>query len=348
MNTNLLVRLCALALAFALPAIAAADPIVGRDVLKFSQLPMLNTPIPSPNNPTGVEFFHGHDELSTAYSVRPATGGEIIGYQGRFMADDFADKFSTPVVHVKFWGSYLNRPTFLPDPSVKRFLISFERDVPVGPNNPFSRPGEPLLNQIVTLDDDGKLTPGSGTFTEKLAFPTSVDGPIFEYNAELHLGKEFRQKANEVYWLKIVALVERFENLPNDQQLQWGWHNRDYTLLDPLASSPPAVVPGEHIDGLLPVGGAGIPIWHFQDDAVDGFVNVAFTDNPMSRIMPNVSQDVRGPNNYLPPWDGPSIIGTFSKDLAFQLYTAIPEPASITLILLGLAVGWMRAPRRRM
>ncbi len=347
MNTNLIVRLCVLALGFCLSLTAVADPIDGRDVLKFSQLPMLNTPIPSPNNPTGVEFFHGHDELSTAYSVRPTGGGEIIGYQGRFMADDFADKFSSPVVHVRFWGSYLNRPTFLPDPTVRRFLISFERDLPVGDGRNFSRPGEPLLNQIVTLDDDGKLTPGSGTFTEELAFPISVDGPIYEYNAELHLGKEFRQKANEVYWLKIVALVERFENLPNEQQLQWGWHNRDYTLRDPLASTPPAVSPGERRVGALPVGGVEIPVWHFQDDAVDGFVNVAFTDNPMSRIMPNVTQDVRGPNNYLPPYDGPSLIGTFSKDLAFQLYT-IPEPASAALIVIALAAAYGNRPRRRL
>jgi hypothetical protein len=106
------------------------------------------------------------------------------------------------------------------------------------------------------------------------------------------------------------------------------------------------VVPGEHVDGLIPVAGAGIPIWHFQDDAVDGSVNVLFTDNPMSRIMPIVQQDVRGPNNYRPPYDGPSLIGTFSKDLAFQLYT-VPEPASAMLILLGLAAAWIRVTRRR-
>jgi hypothetical protein len=336
-----------LALAILPPVVAVADPLPGRNIPKFSQLPMLNTPIPNPTNPMGVEFFHGHDELSTAYSVRNDLG-TITGYQGRFMADDFADKFSSPVVHVKWWGSYLNRPTILPDSTVRRFLVSFERDIPADPTNPnsFSRPGAPILNQIVSVDEDGLLTPASGTFTEKLAFPTSVDGPIFEYNAELHLGKEFRQEPNQVYWLKIVALVERIENLPNDAQLQWGWHNRDYTIFDPLASTPPAVVPGEHVDGLIPVAGAGIPIWHFQDDAVDGSVNVLFTDNPMSRIMPIVQQDVRGPNNYRPPYDGPSLIGTFSKDLAFQLYT-VPEPASAMLILLGLAAAWIRVTRRR-
>jgi hypothetical protein len=55
------------------------------------------------------------------------------------MADDFADKFSSPVVHVKWWGSYLNKFT-TPNFPVDKFLISFESDIPAAPNVPFSRP----------------------------------------------------------------------------------------------------------------------------------------------------------------------------------------------------------------
>ena len=63
-----------------------------------------------------------------------------------------------------------------------------------------------------------------------------------------------------MYWLKIVALVDVPPGCPFPDPDQpptfvprWGWHNRDYTIMDPLASTPPAVVPGEHIDGFLPV-----------------------------------------------------------------------------------------------
>jgi hypothetical protein len=348
MQTAYHIRLCALALAIFLPVVVAADPIPGRDILKFSQLPMLNTPIPNPNNPTGVEFFHGHDELSTAYSVRPTGGGEIIGYQGRFMADDFADKFSSPVVHVKWWGSYLHN-LITPNTPVDKFLISFEKDVPAGPDNPFSRPGEPLLNQIVRrVPAGGVLTPGSGTFTEE---PVSGGGPplnerLFEYNAELHLGKEFRQEPDTVYWLKIVALVDApFPVDPNqpipDFLPQWGWHNRDYTVHNPLASTVPAVVPGEHhFDTMF-----GTPVWHFQDDAVTGriAVNVA---GPMGPVMPVIDQSEYRPTRYLPLADGPQQIAEFSKDLAFELYTIVPEPAACALAVVGLAfVG--AACRRR-
>ena len=69
------------------------------------------------------------------------------------MADDFADKFSTPVVHVRWWGSYNQNFTGnTASPGVKQFLISFEDDVAKDdPTNTtgFSHPGKPLLTQTV-------------------------------------------------------------------------------------------------------------------------------------------------------------------------------------------------------
>src|SRR5258708_893312 len=66
-----------------------ADPLPGRDLTKFSQLPMLHTPLPGPNGT--VQFYNGHDELSTAYGFVNAASPVITSYDGRFMADDFAD-----------------------------------------------------------------------------------------------------------------------------------------------------------------------------------------------------------------------------------------------------------------
>jgi hypothetical protein len=319
-----------------------ADPIDGRDILKFSQRPMAGTVL---DLGAAELVVNGHDELSTAYDV-VGDNGQLLGYTGRFMADDFADRLKSPVVHLKWWGSYLNQPT-IADFRVRRFLISFEEDVPAGdPNNPFpfSRPGKPLLNQIVTLDPDGVLTPGSGTFTEKPYHPISIDGPIYEYNAELHLGKEFPQDPNTVYWLKVVALVDRIPNLPPELQTRWGWHNRDYTQNNSRASTiADGVIPGEHNQAppALP-----FDIWHFQDDAVSGHVDVRFDPtNPMSFIMPEVRQVEFNDEHYLPLVDGPTFIGEFSKDLAFELYT-IPEPATCVLLILGLAAMLLRRPSR--
>jgi hypothetical protein len=305
-----------------LPAIA--DPLPG-EILKFQQLPMDGTIIPSSDGT--ITRYYGHDELSSAF-LNSATGG----YQGTFMADDFADKFATPVVHVTWWGSY---PGSTNPVGVKQFAIVFESDVPADATNNFSHPGTVLLAQKVV---SGLVTPGSGTFTETLVSGggAPLNEALYKYNAELKV--PFQQKPDTVYWLKIVALIDDPAN-----ESRWGWHNRDYTVKDSLASAVP--VPGERdeqplIDPTYPAS-----VWHFQDDAVTGQVWLHLGPDGI-----NVDQTQYKPVNYLDETDGPGNIpgtiggniGQFSKDLAFELYT-VPEPATLAL----LALGGLAVMRRR-
>lgn len=321
-----------------------ADPLPG-ETPKFIQQPMVSTNI-------GNQLYHGHDEVSTLYATNdPSTG--IIRYEGTTMADDFADPIDTPVVHVRWWGSYLGN--FMnADSPVDQFLIAFESDVPAD-QNPlgFSHPGEVLSSQVVRR---GALAPGSGTFTERRIFEAPAGGEdIYEYNAELHLGKEFPQKSETVYWLKIAALVD-----PDDSGIppvQWGWHNRDYTIANPFAAAvTPPVAPGERDERIELGGFYPTPVWHFQDDAVSALTQVDI--DPMMPSMPlKVLQDNYQPQRYLADLDGPAVIvnadgtlsdgiGRFSKDLAFELYTrAVPEPSSVLLLGTFLAAGvatWRR------
>jgi hypothetical protein len=295
------------------------------------------------NTAIAGQIYFGHDEFSTAYGVGTAASPPL-NYQGRFMADDFADNFDSPVVHLTWWGSYMNNTTAAPQPQVQKFLIAFESDVPAPPGG-FSQPGQVLQYDVVTL---GALAPGSGTFTESLVRgPDPVLGEaLYKYNAELHLGHEFFQKKDTVYWLKIVALVDVPQPIvapipPN--VTQWGWHNRDYTIQDPLAS--PAVSPGEYVDGTI----INQPIYHFQDDSVQG--DIRFTPG-----APILSQQIVQlnplPQNYVfvnsagvGPIDGPPGIELHSKDLAFRLYTNIPEPGTFALLacsLLGIVLQHRR------
>ncbi len=328
-----------------LVAQAQADPLPGQ-VLKFDQSPMIATTIPAGGQ---IQTYYGHDELSTAYGVSTAAGPPI-SYRGTFMADDFADKFSTPVVHITWWGSYIdnNIPGVPPQPPVQKFLIAWETDVPQGPGVPFSYPGSVIQHEVVTL---GNLSPG--TFTETLERgPDPVLGEaLYRYNAELAL--PFAQKPDTVYWLKIAALVDVPQPLPPVPApiptgvTQWGWHNRDYTINNPQASVAPNVNPGEDIDGVVP--GSNVPVWHFQDDAVTGILDFV----PVSPNGPIINQFNMTPTHYLfannngvGPIDGPQGIELKSKDLAFRLYTdPIPEPASCLLMVIGLA--GITASRRR-
>ncbi len=322
---------------------ANADPLPGRDQLKFSQQPMVNTTIPGPNGTVGI--YHGHDELSTLYSSAPL-GIPFRDYSGVAMADDFADAFSSPVLHVKWWGSYMNN-TLTANNAINKFLIAFESDIPANQNplGNFSTPGQVLSSQIVDL---GALSPGSGTFTEKLVLSVPAPGEdIYEYNAELHLGKEFQQLPETVYWLKIAALVDVN---PGTQPVQWGWHNRDYTIMDPLAAAvTPPVLPGERDERIeLGLPTYPTPVWHFQDDSVSAQTRIG-----VSLAMPNMPTFVQQfgyvPQHYVDGLDGPGPvvatdgtvlqpgIGAFSKDLAFQLFTyGVPEPNSCILIAMGM------------
>lgn len=314
-----------------------ADPLP-NEVAKFDQSPLGATAVAG-------QIYFGHDEFSTAYGVG-TTANPPLNYQGTFMADDFADQVSTPVVHLTWWGSYINdNNAAAPQPHVQKFLIAFENDVPAGPGGA-SHPGTPIQYEVVNL---GALAPASGTFTE-----TQVRGPdpvigeaLYKYNAELKL--PFQETKNTVYWLKIAALVDTPQPIVQPIPAgvtQWGWHDRDYTINDTLASTSPAVSPGEVIDGQI----LGQNIYHFQDDAVQG--DLRFT--PGAPPGQDVVQQNMLPTNYMflnsagvGPIDGPPGIEQHSKDLAFRLFTPsnVPEPAAC--LLMGIGMASVLATRRR-
>ncbi len=355
MNTKtfrpLLYSLCCVAL---ITSQTQADPLPGRDVPKFSQKPMIATQIPNDNGL--LDTYYGHDQLSTAYGFQGTAPG-IPVYQGRFMADDFADNFSSPVVHVKWWGSYFN--DFInPALPVNKFLISFENDIPQSTTNPFSRPGDIKFNQVVTRDINNDLSPG-GEFSEKvIRGPDPILGEsLYEYNAELHLNLPFPQQPDTVYWLKIVAMVDVPVGYtldpynPSSQETRWGWHNRDYTQQNTLASpnvTGPPFPAGEAIIGQVGPATSPTPVWHFQDDAVRGDVRIL--PGTAGYTVPTVFQPFQNmqPTNYLDGIDGPGIspnganIGQYSKDLAFELYTTVPEPTSGILLIFGFAGTLLR------
>lgn len=325
-TTTAWLGMAAAALAAILSSPALADPLPGRDLLKFSQQPMDQTQL------LGTTYF-GHDESSTAYAP---IGAQPAVYTGTFMADDFSDTLSTPVVHVKWWGSYLNGSDQLGH--INKFLIAFESDVPT-PNTlgySYPNPNGPIHSQIVTL---GALAPNSGTFTEKFKSPggAPLGEALYEYNAELAI--PFPQQANTVHWLKIVALVDSVQGAPAPE---WGWHNRDYTQQNTSQFVSNVPVPGEHDQGIA----ALFPIWHFQDDAVSGRLDVnTFINTAGVQQVGSVLQHLPTFNDeyYKDYLDGPGTgvipgfggISQYSKDLAFELYTTqIPEPATASLALL--------------
>jgi hypothetical protein len=334
---------------------SSADPLPG-EVLKFYQAPLNNFgPIYPPGaTPTSLDIpaspkFTGHDELSTA-TYQPASGG----YAGTMMADDFGDNFTTPIVHVMFWGSYLagTQPQ-APGAGVQKFQITFYTDNPaVAGSTSASSPLVPYSTQTVSFAT--ALAPKSGTFTEKPVPGTSgppgnLESGLYQYNAELAVpaaepvatnptgGQPIPGPVGTVDWISIVALVGG----PNSTtpNIQWGWHDRDYGIFDPLAIGPNLTGPGENNLNPGLVNPPQQPVWHFQDDAVS---------NNTYQLNANGIPIVSGPyipQTYIPGIDLPSSSPAYSKDLAFALYTTVPEPASLGVVVLAGLVTLRRRYR---
>ncbi len=348
--SGLLLAAAAAALGFS--SIASADPLPG-EVLKFYQAPLNNAaPIYPPGSaPTSLDIpasprFTGHDELSTADFNTTNPNGP--GYAGTMMADDFGDFLTTPIVHVMFWGSYMNN-TVPPAgvAGVKQFQITFYTENPAGPAGNFSTPLIPYSSQTVTLTT-AKLAPASGTFTETPVAGTTGaagtgDSGLFQYNAELAVpaaepvangatGGPVPGPIGTVDWISIVALVGGPAG--GNPNVQWGWHDRDYGMFDPLAIGANPTGPGEHNLNPGLVDPPQQPVWHFQDDAVS---NPTFALPLAAGALPSSLPTAKTPPNYLPGIDIASST-PYSKDLAFALYTVVPEPASLCLVAVaGLA-----------
>jgi hypothetical protein len=304
-------------------SMAPGDPLPNEQ-LKFYQSPLDDGPpgvypVGAPPLPTDNPApFPGQDIDSTA--ILTSVGGN----QGNMAADDFSDFNPADIGHVTWWGSYLDNTNPSGAPLVQEFQISLYSNVPsvAGTTASFSHPGTLIATQTVTQSTTGTLTYSDGEFTAKPVAPGTSNVPppagesgLIQYNAELNWQQiAFPDAFNgNIEWLSIVALVPPTTSSPT---LEWGWHDRDYGIADPLAGPTP-----EGMETPYP--------YHYLDDAVQGAYN-------------NGVAGGYSPLDYNPNFDG---IGS-SMDLAFALYTTpVPEPA--TLGILGLSFPMLLARRHR-
>lgn len=238
------------------------------------------------------------------------------------VADDFISD-GRPITSVRWWGSYFStaaQPVFNQDTGMfdavieEGYVISFHEDIPDpdGPTGPgFSMPGALLGTYIA---------PEFAVYKRPTEYIGWDQHPVWEYVVDLewtHLEHAipglsepdaFLETAGTIYWISITAENghEVFIN-PNDPS-DWQF----IPTQDPVEE--------EHFWG-----------WHtsperFNDVPVDG--NIA----------------MNGPDWIYGPWNP---INTFhgEGDMAFELLTPIPEPASLGLIIAGSAV--MSMARRR-
>ncbi|MFH1701594.1 MAG: dockerin type I repeat-containing protein [Candidatus Zixiibacteriota bacterium] len=144
------------------------------------------------------------------------TGWAVNATQPLIIADDFLCTESGLIKDIHFWGAWRNGV----EGQVVAFVLSLHDDIPVSPDNPYSRPGLTLWEMtvegfdIVPIDPpsrEGWYDPGSGEIIY------NDHTPYFQYNICLDDAMAPTQEAGRVYWLNISAIVE------NPVNTQWGW-----------------------------------------------------------------------------------------------------------------------------
>ena len=314
-------RLCAAVVVAALTATFAAAQVTPPHVMKGTVL-KYSQPI-GHLTPLGNDMHSWGEDIPSDVDWNNVMQSPTIP-PNWVIADDFRDPFNTPVMTVRWWGSYTG-PTFQQIPggaqplfgpgSEDGYVISFFTDIPADPANGMpSRPGELLGTYILPLERVWiEPTPFIGW--PDTSFPP--DDPrlrIWEYKANLmdaHLDHAvagisdqmgFHQKAGEVYWISIMAEVgHRLIEVPNpDGTPDWEFVDTG-KFAEPNQQHPEGHFWGWHTS----------PI-RFNDVASMGHL-----------AMPEMRWEYLG---WMPIEPRHELL-----DMAFELYT-IPEPSSIVLI----------------
>jgi hypothetical protein len=221
-----------------------ARPI--EEYAKWSQPPKFN--------PQGGACYWGWDELSQ------------YGMTQQIVADDWVCNTQDPVKDIHWWGSYIgwndeNPPPDAPD----RFHIGVWTDVPVGPIDNFSHPGQMIWEWVVPRT--ALLENYDGCDEHPLVPPPGQES-CFYYEFKIPQSEWFYQEFvpggnPNIYWLSISAVYI------NDPIYPWGWKTR---FRDPDSQAPDDAV--RIFDPTAPIPGSpymfGEPIfWPGPADSWD-------------------------------------------------------------------------------
>lgn len=221
----------------------------------------------NPGDPHKMHYPQLPDLTPTGLDVLATR--QPVGNFFKLVADDWACSETGPVRDIHLWGSWLNDllprdGTGAPDPSAVAFKLSIHADIPVGPNTPYSRPGEQLWSRIfepgafkVRLYSELPAgTPGEGFFDPNIPEIIGHDRIIWQYNFD-PIADPFIQELGKIYWLDVQAL-------PASADAFFGWKTTnplitphfldDAVFGDTTSFAGPLIVPPGWRELIYPVG----------------------------------------------------------------------------------------------
>jgi len=199
----------ALAIALALTSLATAALAVPTTVpLKWSQpIYQIGT------DPTGVPLYWGWDQPSWAIGQQP---------NGPQAADDWRCRDQLPVTDFHWWGSYIDKLDPIPQARPMGFWFGIYKDIPVGPGQEFSMPGDLIWQYVATSYEEQFVG------YDVIESSQPIHDATFQYNVYLPQTHWFYQPgSDEILWLSIVALYQ-----PGTPMWEWGWKTRPHFFQD--------------------------------------------------------------------------------------------------------------------
>ena len=186
--------------------------------LKWSQPPV----------PYASFGFNGWNE----YSVFAST---------QIVADDWVCTNPAPVTDIHWWASFLGWSESLLPQLPDAFNVSFWKDVPASPTQPFSHPGLCLQTLVCT-----NLNPTFVGWDYDPRDPNGVPDACFRFDQTLLPSQFFvQERGTNIYWISIAAIY--YNQIPS-YPFGWKTRPRDPASLAPDAavriSSPTAPLPG--------------------------------------------------------------------------------------------------------
>lgn len=139
------------------------------------------------------------------------TGIDVDATTNFVLADDFLCTESGPITDIHIWGSWLGDQVD-PQPA---FTLSIHADVPAGPEQPFSQPGETLwLRAFAPGSYAARLYAGQieeGWMTPPSIYVFPGDTACYQYNFTIPVSAAFTQEVGTIYWLDVqVSSTNRF------------------------------------------------------------------------------------------------------------------------------------------
>jgi len=144
------------------------------------------------------------------------------------LADDFLCTSPGPITDIHIWGSWIY-DKLPPDGLVYpvSFTLSIHGDIPIGPDQPYSRPGNLLWNENFdpsqyTSRPYASVPLGEGFYDPATGILISpADYTVWQYNFQIDSQEAFYQQGSAaapmIYWLEVSAFI------PANPGYVFGW-----------------------------------------------------------------------------------------------------------------------------